>query len=354
MKSPRQRGAFTLIELLVVIAIIAVLIGLLLPAVQKVREAAAKTSCTNNLHQLIIAASNYEATNSFLPQGTDSQSVGALVYLFPYMEQGNAFNNYSRRPANYALFYQDPYNRPASTGTDVIPPTTNPSGVYGCSPVVNSLLCPSVDQGAYVTEFMMVNYGTAGVDYPAAAGGGHVGSSAPGRDILGKCNYLGIAGGGSEKGYLAGPGAGAFYGNGFRAGNSGMLYFLSRTKLANCPDGTSQTLLFGELAGGWNNWGGSGGIPNGVTGYHWSCGSMYVVFGGVISGHATDPAYSDPFSANPAWGLYSSMHTNIANFAFGDGSVRALNANGNTASTSNDWTTFIYLQGFKDGAVVSF
>ncbi len=95
-----RRIGFTLIELLVVIAIIAVLIGLLLPAVQKVREAAARVKCQNNIKQLALAVHNYEATNGVFPPsmlapvgatfGTNNGSWSVHGRILAYIEQGNA------------------------------------------------------------------------------------------------------------------------------------------------------------------------------------------------------------------------------------------------------------------------
>lgn len=186
-----RRSAFTLVELLVVIAIIGILIGMLLPAVQAVREAARRTQCKNNLKQLALAAINYESALERFPPGvTDNDDNlqdamhSGFVFLLPYLEANAVFDRYDqsldwKSPGNLALAqsYRPPF-----------------------------LACPS--SPSEVTQ--------------------HGGFSAPASDYAfskGPTAYL----------YNGGTGLGMFDVN-------------SRTRFSDIRDGTSTTLMFGEAA----------------------------------------------------------------------------------------------------------
>jgi len=193
----RRRG-FTLIELLVVIAIIAILIGLLVPAVQKVREAAARTQCTNNLKQFGLALHNHHDSKKFFPPGRDSKDFSTHAYLLPFLEQDNIY-----RTIDFTVSYNNAVNAPAR------------------SQMVPIFLCPSDPKN------MTVPNNWAATNYRANQGSGVLWGNPPTNPS--NINY------------------------GMPAPN-GPFYQNSKTRMTDITDGTSNTAAFSEhLVGDFSN-----------------------------------------------------------------------------------------------------
>ena len=192
------RGGFTLIELLVVIAVVAVLAGLLLPAVQKVRAAAARAGCQNNLKQVGLALHNYHAAANRLPAGRGALTPAIFsphAYLLPHLEQD-------------ALLGLIDYAAPPATFT--VPPATVHDGSRNfpaAATVVRTYVCPADPTGGRV------------------AGSAYAGTS-----------YAGNAGSGANAGSLSNA--------------DGVFYLGSAVRLGDIADGTSNTAAFSERPAG--------------------------------------------------------------------------------------------------------
>ncbi len=345
--SLRKRSAFTLIELLVVIAIIAILIGLLLPAVQKVREAAARTQCSNNLKQLGLACLNYESAFGSLPPGTNlpcamylnppggnptpppvtpGQSYSLLEAIMPFAELGALYNQLAVAQGTSTTYV-------GFVGPATVSSTYSMTGttVYGNDSNYNNCLVTAANPnplGSTVVKTFICPSDTAPSVVPYTSGGNTY--------SMGANSYVGV--GGTSVFYFKGaPSPAGAPTTGMT--QDGIYYLNSQIKIRDITDGTSNTLALGERSRvdpvydlipynegayilenqtGWawaNYYAGENTIGGAVQQINWNLGM-------VISG----PPYSDPnsFYTYQRLQVFGSQHTGGANFCAADGSVHFL------------------------------
>jgi prepilin-type N-terminal cleavage/methylation domain-containing protein/prepilin-type processing-associated H-X9-DG protein len=302
--SPATRPALTLIELLVVIAIIAILIGLLLPAVQKVREAAARTSCQNNLKQLALAVVHFhDAEGAFppariqerpdaIPRGGDlGRHPTWLVRVLPYLEQRAAFaewdltEHYGLHPAEVRERVQRAYLCPARRGPDraVVPTTDLPDFELPCGCRLSAGRVHSGAAADYAGNHGDLSPGTSGLPTDFDWGGNGTGVLISSRAVWAD---------GHPRSWV------------------------DKVRVADLTDGASNTALVGERHVPRDK---LGVAPEDGPGYdgRWFYNSARVGGPGV-------PVAAGPDDAVGGMGLYAfgSWHPGVCQFAFADGRVQ--------------------------------
>jgi len=308
---PARAAAFTLIELLVVIAIIAILIGLLLPAVQKVRDAAARAKCQNNLKQIGIAMHAYHDVNGAFPSAHIETNTlyytGWGIQILPFIEQDNLFKQYNNTKVN-----TDPANSPVCQAA--VPTYTCPSDLRAGQIIAPETISPT---GASNTSLMYM-----ASSYKVMTG---IGDPSSTYTYAGYWNEIQTA-------QKANPqGRGAFHGD----GQSG----LSPERFSGITDGTSNTIFVGERHT----------KTHFTRGPFWAdtfnlynAGASWPYSASLLPDYDSCAAQVNANYCKYGWG---SLHAGGINFLLGDGHVTLIN-------TGIDMTVFAKLSTIAGGEVI--